>query len=227
MCSAILSLEESVLRQKDYKHIIWDWNGTLFDDVDIAIDAMNNLLKRRKLPLLNRDTYKQIFTFPVRDYYAQLGFDFEAEPFEVLAAEYIAEFHANDSMYKLFPDAHEVLLLLKSMGKTQSILSATEQSRLNEMVDSLGVTKYFSTIAGISDYYAHSKVEAGRMCIDNLALIPDEVVLIGDTVHDFEVASALGCDCMLVASGHQSYERLSPLKARIVYSLTEAGNYLG
>ena len=67
---------------KAYKHIIWDWNGTLLDDVDIVIDCMNSLLKKRNLPLLHVDKYKDIFTFPVKDYYSQLGFDFTTEPFE-------------------------------------------------------------------------------------------------------------------------------------------------
>lgn len=56
------------INNKSYRHIIWDWNGTLLDDVDIVIEAMNRLLKRRNMPLLDYYTYKKIFTFPVKDY---------------------------------------------------------------------------------------------------------------------------------------------------------------
>jgi hypothetical protein len=60
----------------NYKNIIWDWNGTLLNDITICIKSMNILLKERTLPLISEDKYRDIFTFPVRNYYEQLGFDF-------------------------------------------------------------------------------------------------------------------------------------------------------
>jgi phosphoglycolate phosphatase len=58
-----------------YRHIVWDWNGTLLDDLDYSIGVMNTLLARRALPLLDRARYHALFDFPVRDYYYRLGFD--------------------------------------------------------------------------------------------------------------------------------------------------------
>ena len=210
----------------DYKHIIWDWNGTLIDDVDIVIEAMNTLLKRRNLPLLDIDTYRDIFTFPVQDYYARLGFDFAAEPFEKLAAEYIAEITSGKYAYKMFSEAACVLEKVRSLGIKQSVLSASEQTHLQKMVDDFGVSAYFSAVSGLNNHYARSKVEAGKQTLASLNLKPDEIILVGDTTHDFEVASALGCDCLLVANGHQSYKRLKPLKTQIVGSLAEFSSLL-
>lgn len=68
---------------KEYKHVIWDWNGTLLDDVQIAINSMNSLLRKRELPTLNNKTYRNIFTFPVKEYYSKLGFDFKVDSFWV------------------------------------------------------------------------------------------------------------------------------------------------
>ena len=63
--------------------ILWDWNGTLLDDVEVALAAMNEMLARRGLPLLQgREPYRDIFTFPVRVYYTAAGLDLSAEPFE-------------------------------------------------------------------------------------------------------------------------------------------------
>ena len=60
-----------------YKYIIWDWNGTLFDDVKISVDTMNIMLEKTGYKnRINSELYKNIFTFPVSDYYQKAGFDF-------------------------------------------------------------------------------------------------------------------------------------------------------
>lgn len=59
------------------KHIIWDWNGTLLDDVGLSLEAINIVLARYNLPPLRKERYLEIFTFPVIEYYRELGFNFE------------------------------------------------------------------------------------------------------------------------------------------------------
>ena len=63
-----------------YKHIIWDWNGTLLNDRWVCVNGINNCLKKRGLSSISEETYKSIFTFPVKDYYKKLGFDFNYLP---------------------------------------------------------------------------------------------------------------------------------------------------
>ena len=72
-----------------YKGIIWDWNGTLLNDTKLAVESMNKILLKRGLPVLTVERYKHVFTFPVRDYYQSVGFDFDKEPFEIPAMEFI------------------------------------------------------------------------------------------------------------------------------------------
>ena len=74
-----------------YTHLMWDFNGTIFDDADAGIDAVNKMLKERGLePIPSRERYKQIFDFPIEEYYSSLGFDFEREPYEVLAPVWVS-----------------------------------------------------------------------------------------------------------------------------------------
>ncbi len=206
---------------KSYKHIIWDWNGTLLDDVGIVIDAMNSLLKMRNLPLLDEEKYKDIFTFPVKDYYAQLGFDFIVEPFEKLAAEYIAEFNSDKYRFSLHSDVETVLQFISDLGMGQSVLSASKEQELIEAVSKLNIDGYFERIAGLNNIYAVSKVERGKELLSELGLKPNEVLLIGDTLHDYEVAEEMGCSCLLVCNGHQSYQRVKGCGADIIESISE------
>ena len=75
-----------------YTHLIWDWNGTLQHDVWLCIEVMNGLLNRRHKPAITLQQYREIFRFPVREYYLKAGLDYENKPFELLTEEYILEY---------------------------------------------------------------------------------------------------------------------------------------
>lgn len=211
---------------KSYKHIIWDWNGTLLDDVHAAVDAMNNLLNRRKLPLLDTEKYKDVFTFPVKDYYAQLGFDFNVEPFEKLAIEFISEIRIDKCQFRLHKGVEEVLNFIKSMGISQSILSASQEQKLNDVVNKFNINEYFIRIVGLNNYYATSKVQRGKDLLADLGLEPKEVLLIGDTAHDYEVSIEMGCDCLLVCNGHQSYQKISDCHTSIIETISNVVDFI-
>jgi phosphoglycolate phosphatase len=70
------------------------------------------------------------------------------------------------------------------------------------------IEQYLDDVIGISNIYAESKVSVGREYITRSGIDTGKTVLIGDTVHDYEVAQALGVDCILIANGHQSKHRL-------------------
>ena len=40
----------------DIKHVVWDWNGTLLDDIDVSMEALNTILKKAQLPLMRPTT---------------------------------------------------------------------------------------------------------------------------------------------------------------------------
>lgn len=191
-----------------YKIVIWDWNGTLLDDVKIGIEAMNILLKKRRLPLLTTEHYKQVFTFPVKDYYQTIGFDFDKEPFEIPAIEYM------DRYFELMPQAplHKntipMLEWLKQQGVTQVIMSAMEQEALQNSVNALSITNYFASVCGCSNHYANGKVEQSLQMMQQLGIEQSEALFVGDTLHDYEVSEKIGCKCVLMAHGHQSSDRL-------------------
>lgn len=188
--------------------IIWDWNGTLLNDISISIDAMNEMLGRRGLELLDLCRYRQVFGFPVKDYYQKLGFDFSNEAFEVPAMEFIKGYSARLKEAVLFDDVKENLSLLKAQGIRHFILSAMEQEALDECVLNLGIHQYFEKIYGLGDHYAHGKsgIALEMMCNENFNR--DECVLVGDTLHDLEIAHLLEIDCILISRGHQEKKRL-------------------
>lgn len=208
-----------VPRVRHVRHVIWDWNGTLLDDAALCVSVMTGVLTRRGLPPLTAERYAEAFRFPVREYYRDLGFDFEREPFEVVGTEFIEGYAAREAGCGLRHGALETLQGLARHGKTQSVLSASQQGRLEQQARRLAVHPHFDALVGLDDHFAHGKVDVGRAWLQRSGVDPRTTVLIGDTDHDVEVAAALGVRCLLVPSGHQSPERLRASGARVLDTL--------
>lgn len=204
-----------------YKTIIWDWNGTLLNDLDLSIDSVNILLKERNLPTLTISRYKEIFGFPVINYYMAAGFDFEKEPFEVPARKYVKLYSAGASDLKLFPDVIDTLTYFKENAYRQIVLSAMKDDNLKKMISFAKISHFFDGIFGIEDNYAKEKLSLGRQVVERLGLNPSECLMIGDTLHDAEVAEQCGFDCILFSGGHVSRNRLEQKGFRIIDKLSQ------
>ena len=203
------------------KTILWDWNGTLLNDLNICIDAINILLRERSKKEIDEQIYREIFTFPVKDYYIKAGFDFEDEDFEKPAIEFINQYEKLVRNASLFDDVRVTLESISKRGYNQMILSAMQHDFLTELVRKHGIDHFFSEISGIDDHYAAGKVDNAKKLIAGLDGNAGEIILIGDTIHDYEVGDELGIRVILVARGHQSEERLRSTGCELVRSFKE------
>lgn len=206
---------------ENYKHIIWDWNGTIFNDVNMGIDIINQLLIPRGLKTLTVDVYKKVFTIPVKDYYANLGFDFSKEPFEIVGKYWMDEYERRKFECGLYNGVEKLMNKIQNLGIGQSILSAYSQHTLEEMVDHFNLRKYFTHIVGLDNIYAASKMHLGKDLMKRLGNGKGETLVIGDTLHDFEVASEIGADCVLVANGHQDKNRLLDATKNVIDTIED------
>ena len=204
------------------KHgIIWDWNGTLLDDVQLCVQCINLLLKKRNLPELTLQKYREVFGFPVKDYYQRVGFDFSMEKFEIPAQQFMQCYNSHLSETPLFPCVQDVLSFFQEKGFHQFIISATEHRSLVKILDEKGLLPYFDAVSGIDDIYAGGKIEMAHHFMKKLRINPQGVIFVGDTLHDREVALSLGIDYLLVASGHQSKDRLWAKTSKVINTLAE------
>ena len=191
-----------------YTHILWDFNGTIINDVETGIISLNTLLKRRNMPTIDTvEQYHSVFTFPITKYYENVGFDFSAEPYDKLAIEWVKENEVNIRKARLCDGAKEALDFFKNKDIPQIVISATEINMLRGHIEHLGISHYFDEILGLDNIHAESKVRLGTAWLErNPGAVP---LMIGDTIHDAEVAGEIGCDCFLCATGHQSLETIS------------------
>ena len=203
------------------KGIIWDWNGTLLNDVQLCVLTINEMLVKRNLPELSITKYKEVFSFPVKSYYQKIGFDFQDESFEIPALEFTERYNDQVIGCNLHQDSLKILSHFQSIGARQYILSAMKQDILEDCLKYYQINHFFEYVSGLDNHYAASKIENGHRLISDLKLDVDTLVLIGDTVHDFEVGTELGCSCVLIANGHQSKKVLQATGALVIDRLSQ------
>jgi phosphoglycolate phosphatase len=191
----------------NYTYCIWDFNGTIFDDIGASIKAVNTLLAERGLPTLeSKERYHEVFDFPIIDYYRRIGFDFDKEPYEVVAPLWVELYLENSKSSGLFEDVIPALDFFESQGVKQSVLSASELKMLTGQLKDLDIYDRFEEIMGIDNIYAESKLALASAWKERHA--GERVMFIGDTTHDYETAKLLGADCYLVSAGHQPEYKL-------------------
>ena len=210
-----------------YDCIVWDWNGTLFNDVNIGIDVVNGMLKSKGLrEISRREEYHRVFCFPIKDYYKNIGFDFERDSFESLANIYIESYREKSRKAKLFDGAKETLEAINKLGVKQIVLSASEKSILLSQMEPFKIESYLDDVLGINDNYAESKVHLAKSWMDSHAIDPKKILFIGDTLHDFQVAGELSCNCLLISAGHHSKEQLELTGAPVVDSIKDVYQFI-
>jgi phosphoglycolate phosphatase len=190
------------------KHILWDWNGTLLNDTQAALDTLNIMLRRRGAPEIEMEFYRDNFAFPVKPFYSSIGMALENEDWDKLAEEY-------HDIYAVQPKslnsrALEALSLVRDAGSRQSIISALRQDLLDAATGRYGVSGFMEHIYGVDNLDGSSKIDRARLLLSAIRReSDDEIVIIGDSLHDFEVARELGVRCVLCSQGSHAGWRLA------------------
>ena len=204
------------------RHVIWDWNGTLLDDVADAVAALNSMLAKRGFPPVSRRFYRANFRFPSRDFYAQLGVNLATEDWGKICDDFHGAFAAASSR-RLRSGARAALERFRRAGAKQYLLSAHREDLLRQDALDAGIARFFDEIAGTDNLDGASKeARAKRLFAERLANAdPAECLFIGDTLHDAEVARMFSVPCLLLASGHQTRRRLAAAGVPLI------GNFAG
>lgn len=209
-----------------YKYVIWDWNGTLLNDVELCRSIINKILIKNDLPKLTRQQYKNIFTFPVKDYYSAAGLDFNKTSFEILGKIFIDEYEERKYECSLFDGGKEILSTIKEKGIKQSVLSAYKHDNLINILNKYGLTHFYEHIIGLDNIYAGGKSELGLKLREMITFKDEEILFVGDTLHDAEVAKLMKIDCVLLSAGHQAKEKLNVNGLIVLDNLKELENFI-
>lgn len=191
------------------KYILWDWNGTLLDDTRAAFNTLNIMLKKRGVKPIAMEFYLDNFAFPVKPFYESIGMVLDNENWDDLAIEYHDIYAAQNKTLNV--EAIAALEKVRLCGVGQSIISALRQDLLRKATDSFGVRKYLDYVYGVDNLDGCSKIDRAKELLDKIRgehVEELDVVLIGDSLHDKEVADMLGVGCVLCSQGSHAHWRL-------------------
>ncbi|HKX73879.1 MAG TPA: HAD family hydrolase [Acidimicrobiia bacterium] len=206
-------------------HLVWDWNGILFDDLHVVVEAVNVGLAGVGVQQIDLDQYRTHYTRPVKVFYDRLlGRSVEEHEWLRLDRVFHDAYIALLDQAQLTVDAAEALTLVKSGGHTQSLLSMFPHQQLLPLVDRLGVGGFFDRIDGLRG--APGDVKAVYLEEHLRELIGDEdprrVGVIGDTPDDAVAAVHVGAHCVLYDGGSHHRRHLEEMGVPVAATLMEA-----
>jgi len=203
------------------RHLVWDWNGTLIDDLSVVISATNAVFASVGGPVITAEQHRREFRRPIVKYYARvLGRPVSADEFARLDKLFHDAYQAGLATCQLSAGARQAL---RAWPGTQSLLSMWFHSDLLPTVEAFGLTSHFTRIDGLP-----AAVGGGHKAphlaahLAALQLAGEHVVLIGDTVDDAEAAAACGAACVLYAGGFTDPEQLRATGAPVAETLGAA-----
>ena len=203
-------------RIRDYRHVSWDWNGTLLNDTWLCLECLNAVAAQGGYPPIDLTRYRAVYGFPVQSIYQALNMPTDPESFRASSIAYMDAYESRRRECHLHTGAKKILDQLHAAQIPQSIFSAYPQEFLESIVQEYQLQHFFAQLSGNDSIFTNSKAHRSEAHFSSLGVSFDDILYCGDTTHDAEVAQSLGIDCVLVASGHQARERLEPLGVTVV-----------
>jgi phosphoglycolate phosphatase-like HAD superfamily hydrolase len=202
-------------------HLVWDWNGTLLDDLDLAVVATNVALAAAGGPQVTADQHRRDFCRPISAYYGRvLGRTLAEAEFTQLDRLFHDAYRAGLPSCRLAADAGRALA---AWAGTQSLLSMYFHAELVAAVGARGIGAHLVRIDGLRELVGGGpKAPHLRAHLVHLALAPADVVLIGDSVDDADAAVEVGARVVLYDGGFTHTDRLRATGHRVASTLGEA-----
>lgn len=195
--------------------VLWDWNGTLLDDVDISLEAVNLLLSEYNMNGIDKEQYYSYIDTPIIKFYSHL-FDLDKIPFSHIGGIFHRNYKRLLHKSGLMDGAFEAIVNLHRMGVRQYIVSASHRDGIVKGAKDLGIFDYMTDIIAADDYTASSKVERTADYFKRLGIDTSNCLVIGDTLHDYSMAMELGSVCVLTALGHEGRKKLSATHSLLI-----------
>lgn len=203
-----------------YTHIIWDWNGTLLNDISASLASVNDMLAMRGKPPIDIDFYRECIGVPIIKFYEKT-FDMDKEDYSVIIKQYNEGYLRHLDACGLTDGVTEIIDYFEKCGVKQVIVSSSNNSLLVQNVTKYGIFERFDAVLGAADFYAGSKIERAENYLNKNSGEGCRVLVVGDLEHDAEMAEKLGADCVLLTSGHENRERLYAANAKVISDVRE------
>ena len=209
------------------RHVVWDWNGTLFDDQHLVVDGLNAVLDDADMPRVDLETYQRLYTRPVHLFYERVfGRPIDDREWARIDQVFHEGYRAAMARAGLAGDAEGALEALDEAGWSQSLLSMYPHEHLVPLVSQLGIAERFARIDGLRGDGGGIKAPHLERHLAELTRHPaahtDDVVVVGDALDDAAAAQQVGVACVLYDGGAHARGHLEETGVPVASTLTEA-----
>ncbi|MEV7005754.1 HAD hydrolase-like protein [Streptosporangium sp. NPDC051022] len=205
------------------RHIVWDWNGTLFHDIEAVVGATNLVFEPYGVAAYDADGFRAVYTRPIWTAYERmLGRPLTDGEWERLDVGFHDHYHRLMLECGLAADALSTLEAWKATGGGQSLLSMWAHDRLGPKVTEFGIDHHFTRIDGLRSAPGGHKAESMVAHIAALGVDPADVLVIGDSVDDAHAARHVGARAVLYTGGMTSRADLQAFGVPVVDTLADA-----
>lgn len=213
-------------------HVVWDWNGTLFDDFGVVNRAVNRSIAAYGAEPIDIDTHRRLFRRPLNAFYEELlGRPVSDDDMQDIDEKFQAVYWDEYAGADLTDGARHAIERVEVAGGTQSIASMLWHDVLVSIVTRFDLERFMVALDGHRGPVGETKETHLAGHVGGLErLFPvsrGEMVVIGDVVDDAVAASAVGIECVLYDGGSQSRERLEATGFPVVSSLSDALDIVG
>lgn len=204
-----------------YQVIIWDWNGTLLNDIWLVMETVNDLLQKSGKQHLSVAEFKANFEYPITKFLSNLGFPNDPETLNMLYHKFIEKYEMNVSDSSLMPHGMEVVKNFYSAGVKQILMSMRRKKQVLREAKGFGVFPFMHQVIANKSDLEYDKFEMLNRFLKYNPLETENVLCVGDTIYDWQVANHFGIDCVLLSGGYQDLTQYADKKIHIIQSLKE------
>lgn len=210
-------------------HLVWDWNGTLLDDLALTIAATNASLAAVGGTAVTVEQHRATFRRPLADYYAEmLGRHVTAYEFAYLDSVFQGVYQSGVADCDLAVDALAAIRAWSGVEGTQSLVSMYAHSDLIDQLRRRGLIEWLLRADGRrDDHQVDHKAGYLAQHICDLGLTGSDCVVIGDSVDDADAAAAVGATCVLYNGGVTGELALRATGCPVASTLLEAVTIAG
>ncbi|HEU0118574.1 MAG TPA: HAD family hydrolase [Alphaproteobacteria bacterium] len=215
------------------KHIVFDWNCTLLDDVQALFDCTNGLLQKEGHAPLTIEHFRDNYEIPFTVFYGRMGFN-EDQVARLMSLENSA-FHDNyeprAAKASLREGASEILDHAKALGVNSMILSNHIVDPIKVQLKRLKVDHLFSEVLAYADratQFKHmTKGERLKRFMKERGYDAHDAIIVGDTIEEIEIARDQGFVSVAITGGCTSEKRLRDQNPHyVIHSLHELKNVM-
>jgi phosphoglycolate phosphatase len=201
--------------QKQFDLIVWDWDGTVADSTGMITLAILKAAEQVGLPALSKEKARSIIGLGFRESIQTLYGDIPEQQANDLATQYKANYFANEGDILLFEGAAETIKTLSKRGYKQAVATGKSRRGLNMALEHCDLGRYFHSTRTVDECFSKPHPQMLDELMDNLVVMPERTLMIGDTSYDLQMAQNAGVNSIGVTYGAQvpsQWEDANPIE---------------